>query len=67
MGDREQWTSERMAGGGAPRLLTAPAGVMRRFLARLPVGAELASWFGMSDAGLGALREHLLVPATTRG
>jgi protein-tyrosine phosphatase len=67
MGDREQWTSERMAGGGAPRLLTAPAGVMRRFLTRLPAGAELASRFGMSDDALSGLREQLLVPATKRG
>jgi protein-tyrosine phosphatase len=67
MGDREQWTSERMAGGGAPRLLTAPAGVMRRFLARLPKGAELAGQFGMSDGGLSALREQLLVPAVQQG
>ena len=67
MGDREQWTSERMAGGGAPRLLTAPAGVMRRFLARLPEGAELAEQFGMSDGGLSALREQLLVPAAQQG
>jgi len=66
MGDREQWTSERMA-GGAPRLLAAPAGVMRRFLTRLPAGAELASQFGMSDGDLSALRGQLLVPATKRG
>jgi protein-tyrosine phosphatase len=63
MGDREQWTSERMV-GGAPRLLAAAPGVMRRFLGRLPEAAELAGWFGISDLGLAALRERLLVPST---
>jgi protein-tyrosine phosphatase len=67
LGDREQWTTERMGGGRSPRLLTAPAGVMQRFLARLPGPAELARQFGMSDAGLSDLRQQLLVPATTQG
>lgn len=61
MGDRERWTSERMAGGGAPRVLTAPAAVMRRFLARLPAGAELAQRFGLSPSGLTDLRARLLM------
>ncbi len=65
-GDPERWASERMAGGGAPRLLTAPAGVMRGFLARLAAGPELAERFGLSASGLGALRERLLVPSPDR-
>jgi protein-tyrosine phosphatase len=66
MGDRERWTSERMAGGGPPRLLAAPAGVMRRFLSRLSAGPELAQRFGLSASGLGDLREQVLVASPER-
>lgn len=59
MGDRERWTSERM-GGGAPRLLTAPAGVMRTFLSRLPEAEALTAAFGLSADKLGAMRRLLL-------
>jgi protein-tyrosine phosphatase len=66
MGDRERWAPERMAGGGAPRLLAAPAGVMRRFLASLPAGPELALRFGLSASGLADLQAQLLVTSPDR-
>jgi protein-tyrosine phosphatase len=66
MGDRERWTSERMGGGGPPRLLAAPAAVMRRFLTRLAAGPELAQRFGLSASGLTELREQLLVASPDR-
>lgn len=62
MGDQERWTSERM-GGGAPRLLTAPAGVMRGFLARLPPADDLAQTLDLSTAARHSLRELLLEPS----
>lgn len=60
VGDRERWATERMAGGGVPRLLTAPAEVMRRFLALLPEADRLASSFEMSPTDRAALADRLL-------
>jgi protein-tyrosine phosphatase len=62
VGDQERWTTERMA-GGVPRLLTAPAAVMRTFLAGLAPADELAARFGLGGPEVARMRELLLVPA----
>jgi hypothetical protein len=52
--------------GGVPRLLTAPAGVMRTFLAGLAPADELAATFGLGRPEVDRMRELLLVPAGVR-
>jgi protein-tyrosine phosphatase len=59
VGDRERWTTERMA-GGVPRLLTAPAGVMRSFLGRLAPADQLARTFEVSTRARATLQALLL-------
>ncbi len=60
MGDQERWGTERMAAGGPPRLLDAPAGVMRTFLARLPATDELGGSFDLSPRARVTLQRLLL-------